>query len=234
MKKTLYILYKEFRGYFISPIAYIVISIFLIITGWFFFSTFFLFDQAELRNFFDLLPITLSFIIPAITMKQFSEEFSVGSYELVKTLPVSTTHIILGKFIAAVAFSSLMLVPTIAYAISISFIGGLDFGPVIGGYIGSFFLIAAFSAIGVLSSSLSRNQIVSFIIGMSICFLITIMDKMLFFMPSFAVQTVQYLAADYHFSNISKGIVDSRDIIYFTSLSFLALYLTHYRIQDRG
>ncbi len=233
MKKTLNIFWKEFKGYFVSPIAYIVISIFLIITGWFFFSTFFLFKQAELRNFFELLPLTLAFIIPAITMKQFSDEFNVGSFELIKTLPVSTSHIILGKFLASVAFSTLMLAPTLSYAICVLWIGDLDLGPVVGGYIGSFFLISSFSAIGILASALSKNQIISFITGMSICFLLTIIDKMLFFMPEFAVQMIQYVAADYHFSNISKGIIDSRDIVYFLSVSFIMLYATHYRIQER-
>ncbi len=225
---------KEFRGYFVSPIAYIVISIFLIITGWFFFSTFFLYNQAELRNFFNMLPLVLSFIIPAISMRQFSEEFGSGSWELLKTLPVSTADIIAGKFLASVAFSALALVPTISYAVCISFVGDLDPGPVAGGYMGALGLIAVFSAIGLLASSLTRNQIIAFILGMAICFTVTIIDKMLFFVPGFAVSTVQYLAVGTHFQNIAKGIVDSRDIIYFLSLGFLALYMTWYNVRSRG
>jgi len=97
MNRFIHIFKKEFKSYFVSPIAYIVISVFLLVTGWFFFATFFLFNQADLRNFFGLLPITFSFVIPAITMRLFSEELNVGSYELLLTLPVTYTDIIIGK-----------------------------------------------------------------------------------------------------------------------------------------
>jgi ABC-2 type transport system permease protein len=224
---------KEFKGYFISPIAYIVISIFLILTGWFFFSTFFLFGQAEMRNFFSLLPIIFSFIIPAIAMRLFSEEFNTGSYELILTLPVSSLDIILGKFLAAAAFVIIMLIPTCMYAIFISFLGDLDWGPVIGGYIGAILLGAAFSAIGLFASSLTRNQIIAFITGMSFCFVLTLIDKMLFFLPEAALDVFQFLGADFHFQNVSKGVIDSRDILYFVSVCFVMLYGTHLVIQER-
>ncbi|MBF0199901.1 MAG: ABC-2 transporter permease, partial [Desulfamplus sp.] len=140
MNQMIHITLKEFKDYFISPIAYIVISLFLVVTGWFFFSTFFLFDTADMRNFFSMLPMIFSFIIPAITMRLFSEEINVGSYEILLTMPVSFSDITLGKFIAATLFCGCMLVPTISYPIFISFIGDLDPGPVIGGYIGALLL----------------------------------------------------------------------------------------------
>jgi len=224
---------KEFKGYFISPIAYIVISIFLILTGWFFFSTFFLFGQAEMRNFFSLLPIIFSFIVPAITMRLFSEEFNTGSYELLLTLPVSGLDIIVGKFMAAAVFVTIMLLPTCIYGIVISFIGDLDWGPVIGGYIGAVLLGAAFASIGIFASALTRNQIIAFITGMSFCFILTLIDKMLFFLPEAALNVFQFLGADFHFQNISKGIIDSRDIMYFLSVCFLMLYGTNLVIQEK-
>ncbi len=224
---------REFKSYFISPIAYIVISIFLILAGWFFFSTFFLFGQAEMRNFFSLLPIIFSFVVPAITMRLFSEEFNTGSFELIYTLPVSSMDIIIGKFMGAVAFVIVMLLPTVIYGICISFIGDLDWGPVIGGYIGAVLLGAAFTAVGLFASSLTRNQIVAFITGMSLCFILTLLDKMLFFLPESALNFFQFLGADYHFQNISKGILDSRDIIYFISVCFVMLYSTNIVIQEK-
>ncbi len=224
---------KEFRSYFVSPIAYIVISIFLIVTGWFFFSTFFLYKQAELRNFFSLLPITFSFVIPAITMRLFSEELNMGSYEILLTMPVSFLDIIIGKFLAASVMVALMLAPTLSYPIFITFIGDLDWGLVIGGYLGAILLGAAYSAIGIFSSSLSRNQIISFIIGMVICFFLTLIDKMLFFIPEGILPFFQYLGASYHFQNISKGIIDSRDILYFLSITFIALYGTNLIMQEK-
>lgn len=233
MTNTINIFKKEFRGYFISPIAYIVISIFLILTGWFFFSTFFLFGQAEMRNFFSLLPVILSFIIPAVTMRLFSEEFNTGSYELLLTLPVSSLNIILGKFLAATAFVAIMLMPTLAYAFFISFLGDLDWGPVIGGYTGAVLLGAAFSAIGLFASSLTRNQIIAFITGMTLCFVLTLIDKMLFFLPESLLSVFQFLGADFHFQNISKGVVDSRDLLYFLSVCFVMVYGTNLVIQEK-
>lgn len=233
MTGTLHIFKKEFKGYFISPVAYIVISIFLILTGWFFFSTFFLFGQAEMRSFFSLLPIIFSFIIPAVTMRLFSEEFNTGSYELIQTMPVCNLDIIIGKFMAAAVFVFIMLLPTFSYGVFISFIGDLDWGPVAGGYIGAILLGAAFSSIGLFASSITRNQIIAFIIGMSLCFILTLIDKMLFFLPEAALNIFQYLGADFHFQNISKGIIDSRDILYFFSICFVMLYSTNLVIQEK-
>jgi len=173
MQQAITIFKKEFKTYFITPIAYIVISIFLIVTGWFFFSTFFIFNQATLRNFFGLLPITFSFVVPAITMRLFSEEFNIGSYELLLTMPVTSREVIVGKFLASVAFIAAVLLPTLTYPVTISFLGNLDWGPVWGGYIGAILLGAAFCAIGIFASSLTRNQIISFITGMAICFALT-------------------------------------------------------------
>lgn len=224
---------KEFRVYFISPIAYIVIAIFLVLTGWFFFSTFFLYNQAEMRSFFTLLPIIFAFIVPAVTMRLFSEEFNVGSYEILVTLPVTYRDIILGKFLAAVAFIAIMMVPTLSYAICVAALGELDWGPVIGGYIGAILLGAAFSAIGLFASSLSRNQIIAFIIGMIICFALTVIDKLLYFLPERLLGFFQFIGADHHFQNVARGILDSRDIIYFLSVIFIALYGAHLSIQEK-
>ena len=233
MHRMIYIVKKEFRHYFVSPIAYIVISIFLLVTGWFFFTTFFLYDQANLRNFFNLLPLIFSFVVPAITMRLFAEELNVGSYEILVTMPVTFLDVILGKFLASVLFVSAMLVPTLAYPIFISFLGQLDWGPVIGGYIGAVFLSAAFCAIGLLASSLTRNQIIAFIISMVICFSLTLIDKMLFFFPQSLLGVLNFLGTDYHFQNISTGVIDSRDLLYFLSIIFIGLYGTHLALQEK-
>ena len=234
MRQAIHVFNKEIRAYFVSPIAYIVISVFLLVMGWFFFTTFFLFSQANLRNFFSLLPITFSFVVPAITMRLFSEELSVGSYEILLTMPVTFLDVVLGKFLAAVVFLMAMLIPTLAYPITVAFLGQLDWGPVLGGYIGAVFLGAAFSAVGLFASSLTRNQIIAFIIGMAICFSLTLIDKMLFFLPQSLLGFLQYIGADYHFQNISKGIIDSRDILYFLSVSFVGLYGANLAIQGKN
>lgn len=233
MKQVLNIAKKEFGDYFVSPIAYIVISIFLLVTGWLFFSRFFLYNQAELRIFFDLLPIIFAFVVPAVTMRLFSEELNIGTYETLLTMPVTFTDVVLGKFLAGVGFIAAMLVPTLAYPICISFLGQLDWGPVIGGYIGAILLGAAFCAVGLFASSLTRNQIIAFIIGMAICFVLFLVDKMLFFIPRSLVGFFGYLGADFHFQNISKGIVDSRDILYFVTVGFIGLYAARLVMMEK-
>lgn len=233
MQQVMHIFKKEFRHYFVSPIAYIVISIFLLVTGWFFFTTFFLYNQANLRGFFDLLPLIFSFVIPAVTMRLFAEELSVGSYEILVTLPVTFRDVILGKFAASLVFVAAMLVPTLAYPITVSFLGQLDWGPVIGGYLGAVLLGGAFCAIGVFASSLTRNQIIAFIIGMVICFSLTLIDRMLLFFPQSILGVLGYLGTDFHFENISKGVIDSRDLLYFLSIIFVGLYGTHLVMREK-
>jgi gliding motility-associated transport system permease protein len=234
MEQTMHIFGKEFRAYFASPIAYIVISIFLIVSGWFFFSTFFLYGQAELRGFFSLLPYTCSFLVPAVTMRLFAEEFNTGSFELLLTLPVSRRDIVLGKFFAATAFTAVMLLPTLCYVVTVALLGDLDWGPVLGGYAGALLLCAAFSAIGVLASSLTRNQIVSFIVALTACLVLTLLDKLLVFAPERLVGLFQFLGADAHFESIARGILDTRDVLYFLSVCFVALSGTTLVIRERS
>jgi ABC-2 type transport system permease protein len=183
MRQAVRIFKKEFNDYFTSPIAYIVIAIFLMLTGWLFFSTFFIYGQVDLREFFNRLPFLFAIVVPIITMRLFSEEFNVGSYELLLTMPVTHVDIILGKFFAAIAFVAAMLVPTLAYPAMITFLGDLDWGVVTGSYLGTLLMGAAYAAIGLFASSLTRNQIIACIVGIVICFLLFLVDKMLFFFP---------------------------------------------------
>jgi ABC-2 type transport system permease protein len=233
MRQVLYIFNKEFRDYFISPIAYIVIALFLVVSGWLFFSAFFVYGQADMRRFFNLLPFLFALVVPVITMRLFSEELNVGSYELLLTLPVSFRDIIMGKFFAAVAFEAAILLPTVIYAVFISFLGELDWGVVVGSYIGALFLGAAYAAIGVFASSLTRNQIIAAIVGMVICVLLVLIDQMLFFVPQSIIDVVAYLSANAHFQGVAKGILDVRDLIYFLSVIFLGLYATNLVMQEK-
>jgi ABC-2 type transport system permease protein len=233
MRQVIHIFRKEFSAYFISPIAYIVISIFLVVTGWFFFATFFLFNQANLRTFYALLPIVFAFVTPAITMRLISEELNIGSDEILLTMPVTVLDVVLGKFFASVALIVVMMTPTLAYPLTVSLMGQLDWGPVVGGYLGAVFLGAAFCAVGLFASALTRNQIIAFIIGLSICFTLTLIDKMLYFLPRPLLGVFAYLGADFHFQNIAKGIIDTRDILYFVSVCFVGLYGAYLALQQK-
>jgi len=232
--KSIYIVSKrEFKSLFFTPVAYIIMTLFLVITGWFFFSTFFLAGRADLRDFFNLLPLILTFTIPAITMRIFAEEYRSGSFEILATLPLEKWEIVIGKFLSAHLLSIIMIAPTVMYAFFVASVGDLDWGPVWGGYLGAFMLSGAFTAIGLFTSSLTRNQIVAFIISVSICFFLSIIDNVLMLVPSFLVKFFQFLGTDYHFSSIAKGVIDSRDIVYFLSLIFLALYSSYLVSMER-
>lgn len=233
MAQAINVFKREFRDYFATPIAYIVICVFLLVTGWFFFSTFFVMDQASLRSFFSMLPLVFPFVIPAVTMRLFAEEMHSGSLEMLLTLPVGIEEVIIGKFLASVAFVAVMLLPTLSYAVWVSFMGDLDWGPVIGGYAGALLLGAAYSALGLLASATTRNQIIAFIAGMAVCLCLSLLDKMLFFFPPAILHVLHYIGATSHFDTVAKGIIDTRDIVYFASVAFLALFGTHLILQEK-
>jgi ABC-2 type transport system permease protein len=213
------IMRRELAAFFSSPVAYIVTGLFLAFSGFLFFSTFFLVNRAELRDFFSLLPILFAFFIPAITMRLFSEESRSGSLETLMTLPVSGADAVAGKFLAAFIFSLVMLAPTLAYVVTAAALGVPEVGPIIGGYLGAAFLSASFTAIGLFASSVTKNQIVAFFIAFSACIVLALIDRFLVFLPGAIASPFEYLSAGYHFESISRGIVDSRDIIYFLSVT---------------
>jgi len=231
-KEMFAVMKKDLRDYFNSPIAYIVITIFLVFVGFFFFKDFFFYNQAEMRSLFQLMPLMLTFVIPAVTMRLFSEERHSGSFEILMTLPISSRDIVIGKFLAGSIFSAVMISPTLLYLITIIFLGSPDIGVIIGGYIGVILLSALYTSIGLLASSLTRNQIVAFISAWAACFFLWLIDKIVFFMPA-KLGFLTYLGSDYHFQNIAKGIIDSRDIIYFISVCVLSLMFTIKAVEER-
>lgn len=233
MTQTCKITKRELGAYFSSPIAYIVIAVYLLVSGWFFFSTFFIIGQASMRNFFSLVPFIFAFVIPALTMRLFSEEFNTGTYEILYTMPVTRRNIIMGKFLASVIFIIIMLVPTLVYAITVSIMGDLDWGPVAGGYLGSILLGACFAAIGIFASSITKNQIVAFILACIICYILVLIDNILFALPNELINLASYIGAISHFNNIGRGIIDTRDIVYFVSLCFVGLYATYVSLQEK-
>ena len=217
---------RELTAFYSGPIAYIVAVLFLSFSGFLFFSTFFLINRAELRNFFSMLPVLFAFFIPALTMRLFSEETRSGSIETLMTLPVSPLDVAVGKFTAAFVSVTGMLVPTLVYAGTVVYLGSPDPKPLVGGYIGTFFLAAAFSAIGVFASSLTKNQIVAFFIAFTVCMVLALIDRFLVLLPAAVVGPLEFLSAGRHFESVARGIIDSRDLVYFLSLTVLFLALT--------
>lgn len=225
---------KEFASFFQSPIAYIIMVVFLAFQGWFFVRTYYLSGIAEMRQFFMWMPLIFALIIPAVTMRLFAEEKSTGSWEILITLPLNLKEIILGKFLSVLAFVCVMLLPTFFYVVMAAASGDLDPGPVIGGYIGTVFLGGAFAAVGMFASSLSKNQIIGFVIALAICIFFWIIGKVLPLLPQAFVNFLQHLSTDYHFDNISKGVIDFRDILYFITISFIFLYATWFSMNEKS
>ena len=224
---------KELRSYFNSPVAYIVLTVFLLTTGFFFTSSLFLYDQATMRTLFSLVPVIFLFFVPAITMRLLAEEKRSGSIELLVTLPTRDWEIILGKFLAAWALVIVAVLLTLFYVLSLSMIGDLDGGETFAGYLGLVLLGGAFAAIGTWSSSLTRNQIVAFIISMAIIAALYMVDDLLPILPMSLAPVLQFLSTSYHYENISRGVIDTRDLIYYASLIFLMLYLAHHALASR-
>lgn len=217
---------RELTAFYSGPVAYIVAVLFLAFSGFLFFSTFFLVNRAELRNFFSMLPVLFAFFIPALTMRLFSEETRSGSMETLLTLPVTPFDVVAGKFAAAFVSAAGMLLPTLVYAGTVICLGSPDPGPLVGGYLGTLFLAAAFSAIGVFASSLTKNQIVAFFVAFTICIVLAMIDRFLVFLPATVVGPLEFLSAGKHFESIARGIIDSRDLVYFASITALFLGLT--------
>jgi ABC-2 type transport system permease protein len=224
---------REFRSYFNSPVAYVVIIVFLSIIGWFFTSNMFLFNVASMRVFFELVPLVFLFFVPAITMRLIAEEKKTGTLELLTTKPVLDAEIVLGKFLAAWALLAVTLFPTLLYALTMGLLGSLDPGPVISGYLGLMLMGAVYIAIGIFASSLTENQIVAFIVSFLLILALFLMDKVLMYVPEAFASTMEFLSIDYHFSNIARGVIDSRDILYFASLLGFSLYLATLSLERR-
>ena len=227
------IIKRELGAYFTGAVAYIVIGLVLLISGFLFFNVFFLENRAELRRFFSTLPVLFAFFIPAVTMRLFAEERKSGSLETLMTLPVSSVDVVMGKFWASLAFTSVMIAPTLVYALTASLFGSLDAAPVVCGYLGAVFLAAAFCSVGLFASASTKNQIVAFFIGWALCILLALIDQFLLFLPARLANFLGYLSAGSHFTSVSRGIVDSRDLVYFVSLTAVFLTLTVKTIDSR-
>lgn len=227
------ILKKELRSYFNLPIAYIVISVFLLITGWYFLSQLFLINQADLRIFLIVAPMILVFFAPAISMRLISEEKKTKSLELLVTMPLKDREVVLGKYLASLALLGFSLLLTFPYPLTLALLGNLDQGQIIGGYLGVFLVGASFLAIGLFCSSLTSNQIVAFIIGFAITFSLFMFGKILPFIPQGLLPLLEFLGIDSHFENLAKGVIDSRDLLYFFSIIIFSIALANYFLGSR-
>lgn len=224
---------KELRSFFYSPSAYIILGFFLLVTGWLFGSHLFLMKVASLRNLFGIIPLIFMFLAPALTMSSIAAEKDSGTIEIMCTSPVNDREIILGKFYSSFFILALAATITIFYGIIVSFVGSPDWGTIIGGYIGLLFLGASYLAIGIFGSTLSRNQIISFITSFFIILLFYLSDKFLYLVPAWLSSILRFISLDHHFQNIARGVFDTRDIIYYLTVIILFLYFATQSLKER-
>ncbi|MCW2118979.1 gliding motility-associated ABC transporter permease subunit GldF [Flavobacterium sp. 7A] len=232
---------RELKSFFGSPIGYLVIALFLILNGlflWVFEGDYNILNSgfADMSPFFTLSPWILLFLIPAVTMRSFSDEKKQGTLELLLTKPLSIWEIVNGKFLGAFLLILIAIIPTLIYVFAISNLGApegnIDMGSTMGSYFGLLFLIAGYSSIGVFTSSLSDNQIVAFLISVFISFFFFFgFDGIASVVPSFS-NVISAVGMQEHFKSMSRGVLDTRDIIYFISITIAFLSFTVYKLKS--
>lgn len=227
---------KELHQFFSSLTGYIAITLFLLVNGLFLFvlkdSNIFDFGYASLDKFFELAPWVLLFLIPAITMRTLSDEFKTGTFEILQTKPLTKWQIILGKYLSILFVLILAIIPTFLYIFTIQSLsanGSIDSGGITGSYIGLFLLAAVFSAIGLCCSSFTNNAVVAFLLSVFACLLLYFGFNAVSKLPVFqgsADYYIEMLGIDFHYRSISRGVLDTRDVVYFGSIIYLFLLIT--------
>jgi ABC-2 type transport system permease protein len=233
MAPALVISRREIRTYFNSPVAYIVVTVFTAITGYLFFTQLFMEKQAELRAMFGFMPFLFMFVVPAVTMRLLADEKASGTLELLSTMPVRDWEVVLGKFLAALTLIATAIGLTVVFAITVRTLGPVDRGPAIGGYLGLLLMAGAYVAIGTMCSAFTRNSIVAFIAAFGISFGLYLLGRLTQFVPEGLQPLVSFLSIDGHFENISRGVIDSRDVIYYLSVIGTCLLVATTSLESR-
>jgi len=234
MNNIKHIYLKELKSYFNGPMAYIFLVIFSLVNGYFFSNTFFIFGQSDMRALFQIVPLVYLFFIPAITMGIISKEKNIGTMEVMCTLPIKDHELVIGKYLSILSLLFVGLLLTLVMLFNLISVGtNIDYGAIFTGYLGLFLAGSVYASMGIFASSLTDNQVVGFIIAIFFVLIFFLIDKMLIFMPNAIAGTIQYLSIDYHLSNISRGVIDSRNLIYFFSMIGLFLLLTIESLSSR-
>lgn len=234
---------KEWQQFFSSLTGYIALFVFLLLNGLFLFvfpdTSILDFGYATLGSFFNLAPWILLFLVPTITMRSFADEYKSGSFEILKTLPLTPSQIVWGKFFGSLLVIITALLPTIVYAVSIqqlSVSGGIDIGASIGSYMGLVLLGAVFTAVGICASSYTNNTVLAFIAGAFVCFLLFNGFDAISKLPAFKAGPdyyIEMLGINFHYRSISRGVLDTRDLLYFGGIVVLFLFITQRNLVKR-
>jgi ABC-2 type transport system permease protein len=233
MNNTLTIARREFKSYFNGPAAYIVGALFLIVISVMFWNSFFLEQRTSVRRMFFWAYIVSVFVAPAITMGLIADEKRNGTLELLITYPVRDAEIVIGKYIGALGLFTVLLVLTLPQVFSVSSMGPLDWGPVWTGYLGLFLMGGAALAIGVMASSWTNNQLIALVVALAIITVLTVIRHLLFFLPEGAASVFEWLSFGYHYDSLERGVIDTRDLLYFITVIVLCLGLAFRSLESR-
>ncbi|MBI5208995.1 MAG: ABC transporter permease subunit [Elusimicrobia bacterium] len=229
--------HRELKGYFESPTAYIALIVFYLMSGYLFSATLFLVNQASIRALTETAPVLLSFLIPALTMGLLSEEIKSGTFETLATLPLEDWDIVLGKYLGLagvhlIAAGGLVFYPLLMRALVTPSLG-LDWGETAGILAGIVLLGLMYGAIGLFASSLTKSQVIAFVLAFLLCFAFFLAGNMARFAPGPVASLLEFVGIDAHLDTLGKGVLDTRDILYFASMIFAFLYLAVQRLQSR-
>lgn len=233
MRNTMAIAKREFQSYVNSPIPYILVTFYVVITGYLFFSQLFLARQAEMRGFFENMPLFFCFLVPLVTMRLLAEERREGTLELLLTMPITDWQVVGGKFIAGLGMMALLLALTLAFPITVAALGPLDKGTAVASYLGALLLSGAFVAIGVMASAFTRSQIVAALIAFFISFGLFLLGAVVGVLPHWLAPVAAAMSVSSHFMNIARGVIDTRDLVYYASIIFVCLLVAQTTLDSR-
>lgn len=235
MRGTVTIMRRELGAYFNSPIAYVVVAVFLLLSAVLFFNSIFYSQQAELRELFDGFWTTLLIAIvgPAISMRLLAEERSTDTLETLMTMPVSDGAVVFGKYLAALVLFGFAMGLMLIFGVSVSFLGTLDYGPAFSGFLGLFLTAGMYIAVGLMTSSFTKNQIVAFILAVMICLFFWLLGKIVPVFPTNMQGVIDSFSVDRHLGNMARGVIDTRDVLYFMSVIGACLLVTYGTLESR-
>lgn len=236
MNKIIVLTKKELNSYFNSPLGYIVASVFLVASGWVFMQSFFVYGEGSMRSFFSLMPIILIFILPAITMSLWAEERKSGTAEVLLTLPIESIQVVLAKFLSSFIFLAILLLLSFSIPLMLINLSDPDRGIIFAGYLGTLFLGSAYIAIGLWISSITKNQIIAFLLAVVVIFVFYIVGSSLILdtVPSSIAFIGKNLGFSSHFDSVLRGVLSLKDLVYYISVVAFFLFLNAKAVSERN
>jgi ABC-2 type transport system permease protein len=233
MQNTLAVAKREFASFMNSPIPYILVTIYILFTGYLFFMELFLNQQADMRPFFSQMPLFFCLFVSPLTMRLVAEERKEGTLELLLTMPLTDWQLLIGKFLAALGVMVVLLGLTVVIAVTVSFLGPLDKGATLAAYIGAILMAGAYVAIGIMASSFTRSQIVSLLLTLGIGLGLFMVGQVGPMLPAMLQPVAAGISISTHFQNIARGVIDTRDVLYYVSVMFVCLLVAQTTLESR-